>query len=86
MHSGRSIATYCENRPGGSLGTVFRDGEAGRNVGDKAEPAGMHSGRIAGNDNVCNVDPDPSGRRRPQRSRRANLTPVLTFGTLNLTQ
>ena len=49
MHSGRSVATYHENRLGGSLGTVFRDGKAGRNVGDEAEPAGMHSGRTAGN-------------------------------------
>ncbi|KAH9931366.1 uncharacterized protein B0H18DRAFT_1116520 [Fomitopsis serialis] len=41
----------------------------------------MISGRITGNVHVCNVDPDPSGRRRPPRSKRANLTPVLTFGT-----
>ncbi|KAH9910983.1 uncharacterized protein B0H18DRAFT_962607 [Fomitopsis serialis] len=50
---------HCNIGPGGSLGTVLRDGEAGRNIGDGAEPAGMHSGWITGNDNVCNVDPDP---------------------------
>ena len=70
-----------ENSPAATLEVVFEEGRAGRNIGDEAEPAGMISGRITGNVHVCNVDPDPSGRRRPPRSKRANLTPVLTFGT-----